>query len=123
MFARVTIKDYLQFLVYGLEYRALVMEQMSHEKEKKYLAEHSNVEDREDGYGVVLLNFCIRDLQGESRGPSQPPVIFVRVSCQHFWEQLSTVSCQHFWEQLSTVSCQSPMMPTFLGDVSPPSRR
>jgi hypothetical protein len=65
MFARVTIKDYLQFLVYGLEYRALVMEQMSHEKETKYLAEHPNVEDREDGYGVVLLNFCIRDLQGE----------------------------------------------------------
>lgn len=64
MFARVTIKDYLLFLVYALEYRALVMEQMSHEKEMKYLEEHPNPEDREDGYGVVLLNFCIRDLQG-----------------------------------------------------------
>ena len=64
MFAMVTIKDYLLFLVYALEYRAMVMEQMSHEREQKYLDEHPNPEDREDGYGVILLNFCIRDLNG-----------------------------------------------------------
>ena len=64
LFARVTPKDYLQFLVYTLEYRALVMEQMSHEKEQEYLSKYPNPEDRKEGYGVVLLNFCIRDLHG-----------------------------------------------------------
>lgn len=65
LLSRVTTKDYLLFLIYSLEYRALVMEQMSHEKELAYLAAHPNPEDREVGYGVVLLNFCIRDLQGK----------------------------------------------------------
>ena len=65
MFSRVTINDYLLFLVYALEYRALVMEQMSHEEEVKYLESHPNAADRETGYGTVLLNFCIRDLNGE----------------------------------------------------------
>jgi len=65
MFSRVTINDYLLFLVYALEYRALVMEQMSHEEEVKYLESHPGAADRTDGYGMVLLNFCIRDLNGE----------------------------------------------------------
>lgn len=64
MFTRVTIQDYLLFLVYALEYRALVMEQMSHEEEMKYIEKYPNPDDREAGYGVVLLNFCIRDLNG-----------------------------------------------------------
>lgn len=82
MFARVTIKDYLLFLVYGLEYRALVMEQMSHEREQKYLAEHPEPDDRADGYGVVLLNFCIRDLQGVIEVSSSVVVsyLFVNIS-------------------------------------------
>lgn len=64
MFAHVTAKDYLLFLVYAAEYRALVMEQMSHERELEYLAQHPNAEDWTEGYGVVLLTFCIRDLKG-----------------------------------------------------------
>jgi len=64
MFVRVTIQDYLLFLVYALEYRALVMEQMSHEEEMRYIEKYPNPDDRETGYGVVLLNFCIRDLNG-----------------------------------------------------------
>ena len=63
-----TINDYLLFLVYALEYRALVMEQMSHEEETKFLEAHPSAADRADGYGVVLLNFCIRDLNGEFVG-------------------------------------------------------
>lgn len=66
MFVRVTIQDYLLFLVYALEYRALVMEQMSHEEEMRYIEKYPNPDDRETGYGVVLLNFCIRDLNGTS---------------------------------------------------------
>ena len=61
----ISIQDYLSFLIYSLEYRTLVMEQMSHEMEQKYLAEHPNAEDREDGYGVILLDYTIRDLKGE----------------------------------------------------------
>jgi hypothetical protein len=74
MLARVTIKDYLLFFVYALEYRALVMEQMSHEREQKYLEAHPNPKDRADGYGVVLLNFCIRDLQGDFHSPRYRPL-------------------------------------------------
>eukprot|EP01032_Pedospumella_encystans_P037408 gene37408-42368_t len=68
MFVRVTIQDYLLFLVYALEYRALVMEQMSHEEEMRYIEKYPNPDDRETGYGVVLLNFCIRDLNGVGVG-------------------------------------------------------
>lgn len=65
VFAAVTIDEYLLFLIYSMEYRALVMEQLSHEREQQYLASHPNLEDRVDGYGEVLLYFCIRDLHGK----------------------------------------------------------
>ena len=39
---------------------------MSHEREQKYLADHPNVSDRVDGYGVILMDFTIRDLKGLS---------------------------------------------------------
>ena len=42
------------------------MEQMSHEAEERYLALHPDPSSRVDGYGVVLLNYCIRDLQGSN---------------------------------------------------------
>eukprot|EP01035_Chromulina_nebulosa_P033588 gene33588-44984_t len=61
---QVTIAEYLQFLTYALEYRAIVLEQMSHEREQKYLADHPNVSDLIDGYGVILMDFTIRDLKG-----------------------------------------------------------
>jgi len=61
----VTLAEYLEFLIYSLEYRAIVLEQMSHERELTYLASHPNVEDRKVGYGVVLMDFTIRDLKGE----------------------------------------------------------
>ena len=60
----ITIQDYLVFLTYTLEYRALVMEQMSHQQEQQYLMSHPDPANRVDGYGVVLLDFTIRDLKG-----------------------------------------------------------
>jgi hypothetical protein len=64
IFKEVTKDEYLYFLTYCLEYRAIVMEQMSHEIEEKYKSENPNEEDRIDGYGVMLLDFTIRDLKG-----------------------------------------------------------
>lgn len=60
----VTQEQYIRFLIYALEYRAIVVEQMSHEIEMRYLQDHPNPEDRKDGYGVVLLVYIIRDLRG-----------------------------------------------------------
>lgn len=64
VFKNITIEDYLLFLIYSLEYRSIILEQMSHEREIAYLAAHPNEEDRADGYGVILLDFTIRDLKG-----------------------------------------------------------
>jgi hypothetical protein len=64
LFEQITPEEYLTYLKYSLEYRALVMEQLSHEREQAYLAAHPDPNTREDGYGVVLLNCWIRDLKG-----------------------------------------------------------
>lgn len=61
----VSQEQYINFLIYALEYRALVMEQLSHEQEMKYLQQHPDPNDREDGYGVVLMVYIIRDLKGD----------------------------------------------------------
>lgn len=66
----VSREEYLHFLTYALEYRALVMEQLSHELEHEYLDAHPNDEDRVTGYGVVLLDYTIRDLKGMLSQPS-----------------------------------------------------
>jgi hypothetical protein len=64
MFEAVNIKEYLHFLIYTLEYRAMVLEQMSHERELAYLKDHPTPESREDGYGVTVMDYTIRDLKG-----------------------------------------------------------
>lgn len=60
----VTREEYLHFLTYALEYRAMVMEQLSHEMEVDYLRRFPKDDDRVDGYGVILLDYTIRDLKG-----------------------------------------------------------
>ncbi len=65
VFKAVSLNDYLLFLTYCLEYRALVMEQVSHEREMAYLSSHPREEDRTDGYGVIVMDFTIRDLKGD----------------------------------------------------------
>ncbi len=64
LFESVKLEDYLTFLTYTLEYRALMLEQVSHEREERYLAEHPNPDDRTEGYGVIAMDYTIRDLKG-----------------------------------------------------------
>ena len=64
IFEKLTIEQYLVFLTYCLEYRAMALEQMSEEKEQEYLRDHPLAEDRAVGYGVILKYFAIRDMQG-----------------------------------------------------------
>jgi hypothetical protein len=64
-FKVLTKEEYLVFLTYCLEYRAIVMEQMSYEYEEEYLRNHPDPTARKDGYGVVLLFFSIRDMKGQ----------------------------------------------------------
>lgn len=65
LFKVVTKEEYLQFLMYCLEYRSLVMEQLSLERDRKYLESVPAGEDPFPGYGEVILNMTIRDLRGD----------------------------------------------------------
>jgi hypothetical protein len=68
VFKKIPREDFLKFLTYALEYRSIVMEQLSDELEQQYLQDHPDPESRKDGYGVMLLFFCIRDLKGVGLG-------------------------------------------------------
>ncbi len=61
----IPLADYTIFFIYCMEFRMMIMEEMSHAAEMKYLQEHPNPADRKDGYGVVLYNCSIRDLKRE----------------------------------------------------------
>jgi hypothetical protein len=65
VFKAIKLEEFLLWLTYALEFRVLVMEQMAHEYEQKYLKEHPDPATQKDGWGVVLLDFTIRDLKGE----------------------------------------------------------
>eukprot|EP01038_Epipyxis_sp_PR26KG_P013277 gene13277-17790_t len=60
----ITIDDYLIFLIHALEYRTIIIEQMSHECEMQYLNENPDESKRKDGYGVILMDYTIRDFKG-----------------------------------------------------------
>lgn len=62
--AAINLEQYLEFLKYMLEFRVLVVEQMSHEREQEYLKK-TKPEDREDGWGQMVMVCNIRDLNGE----------------------------------------------------------
>jgi hypothetical protein len=64
LFESVTMEQYLLFLFYTLEYRALILEQIDHDRELKYLCETPNELERIDGYCHITRLCCIRDLQG-----------------------------------------------------------
>ena len=64
MFEAMDIADFLTYLTYTLEYRALVLEQVSYEREQKYLQSHPDPTSREEGYGVIAMDYTIRDLKG-----------------------------------------------------------
>lgn len=60
-----TLDEYKEFVVYCLQYKTLIIEQLSEEKERKFLEEHNgNPPPTEEGYGIVLQCTIIRDLKG-----------------------------------------------------------
>jgi hypothetical protein len=87
VFKTFTLEEYLLYLTYTLEFRTLVIEQMSHVAEQKYLKAHSGSVSDKDGYGVMLLDFTIRDLKGLRTCSCFSCFIFVfrRSRSQSFW--------------------------------------
>lgn len=59
----ISLEDYLLFLTYTLEYKMIVLEQLSHIEEQRILATY-NKNDPSSGYGVILRHFVIRDVKG-----------------------------------------------------------
>ena len=61
----ISTDDYLEFLAYTLEYKAIIIEQLSEERERKFLAEwNNNPPYTPEGYGVIVKVNIIRDLKG-----------------------------------------------------------
>ena len=61
----VQLEDYKQFVVYCLQYKTLIIEQLSELKERQLLElHHGNPPETENGYGVILQCTIIRDLKG-----------------------------------------------------------
>ena len=60
--AAITLEQYFEFLIYSLEYRTLMLEQIAVAREKQYVLE--NKDNLQDGYGILLKLCCIRDLRG-----------------------------------------------------------
>ena len=64
----ITTDQYLEFLAYTLEYKALIVEQLSEEREKRFLASYDNNPPyTPEGYGVIVKVNIIRDLDGFGR--------------------------------------------------------
>jgi hypothetical protein len=61
----ITIDEYLTFLLYSLEYRAMALEQISDMREKQYLKAHPDPSTRQQRYGKIVYLCNIRDLHGE----------------------------------------------------------
>lgn len=61
----VSLEDYKRFVVYCLQYKTLIIEQLSELKERQYLEMHNgNPPETENGYGVILQCTIIRCLKG-----------------------------------------------------------
>ena len=60
----ITIEDYTIFLIYVLEYRAIILEQLSEEADKLYEAQNPDPANRAEGYGALIKLCMIRDLKG-----------------------------------------------------------
>jgi hypothetical protein len=58
----ITMEQYLEFMIYSLEYRACILEQMSVAKEQEYLKHHPDPASWEQ-YGECLKTCTIRDLK------------------------------------------------------------
>eukprot|EP01041_Mallomonas_annulata_P007024 gene7024-14292_t len=60
---QISIDDYIMFLIYTLEYKMLLLEQLSELKEREYLQQNKDIPSTEP-YGVILRHTIIRDLSG-----------------------------------------------------------
>jgi hypothetical protein len=61
----VSIEDYKRFVVYCLQYKTLIIEQLSELKERQFLEQHNgNPPETENGYGIILQCTIIRCLKG-----------------------------------------------------------
>jgi len=66
----ITEADYIKYLIYCLEFKLLVLEQLSEQKEQELIAAHkcTNPDTPLDNYGVILQHTIIRDLTGIGLG-------------------------------------------------------
>lgn len=63
--AAVPMEDYKRFVVYSLQYKSIIIEQLSELKERNYLLScGGNPPPSEHGYGVILQCTIIRCLKG-----------------------------------------------------------
>jgi hypothetical protein len=66
----ITMEEYLEFVIYSLEYRQIVLEQLSEHREREFLASLSSDDrlalenDPDRTYGVLVTTCVIRDLGG-----------------------------------------------------------
>ena len=66
LFAACTEDQILKFIIYTLEYRSLILEQLGHEREQEYLRLHPDPSERVDGYGTIPMICAIKDLKGKT---------------------------------------------------------
>jgi hypothetical protein len=57
----ITIEEYINFTIYSLEYRSIILEQLSEEVERKKLQEYKL---QDTTYGTLVYSCVIRDLKG-----------------------------------------------------------
>lgn len=61
----VSIEDYKRFVVYCLQYKTLIIEQLSELKERQFLEQYDgHPTETENGYGIILQCTIIRCLKG-----------------------------------------------------------
>ena len=65
--ANISLDKYIHFVIYTLEYRSLIVEQLSEEKEQKFIQSVNNDPEllaKAEPYGVLVHTCVIRDLNG-----------------------------------------------------------
>ena len=64
--SQMTVEDYILFVKYSLEYRSMVVEQISEQRERAFLEARANSGDivSEEPYGIIVHTCVIRDLDG-----------------------------------------------------------
>ena len=81
---KVSLEEYIEFTKYALEYRQLILEQMSEEREREVIASRTAAKeigqavDESQPYGVIVLTCVIRDLAGitmESMGSKGQEIV------------------------------------------------